>query len=66
MNGRDEIAVTVGSSGGPGVSLVHHLFSDEIDVDSGTTAHGHHASPELREGNCVRMCLTRSESNVRK
>ncbi|WP_037858943.1 nuclear transport factor 2 family protein [Streptomyces sp. NRRL S-340] len=40
MEGRDGIAATVGASGGPGVTLVHHLFSDEIDVDSATTAHG--------------------------
>jgi hypothetical protein len=40
MEGRDGIAATVGGSGGPGVTLVHHLFSDEIDVDSATTAHG--------------------------
>lgn len=40
MKGREEIAATVGAGGGPGVTLVHHLFSDEIDVDSPTTAHG--------------------------
>nr|WTB02911.1 nuclear transport factor 2 family protein [Streptomyces antimycoticus] len=40
MEGREKIAETVGASGGPGVTLVHHLFSDEIDVDSATTAHG--------------------------
>lgn len=40
MEGRDGIAATVGGSGGPGVTLVHHLFSDEIDVDSAETAHG--------------------------
>ncbi|ROO87760.1 SnoaL-like protein [Actinocorallia herbida] len=40
MDGREEIAATVGASGGPGVTLVHHLFSDEIDVDSPTTAYG--------------------------
>ncbi|GAA2349199.1 nuclear transport factor 2 family protein [Streptomyces kunmingensis] len=40
MEGRDGIAATVGGSGGPGVTLVHHLFSDEIDVDSATAAHG--------------------------
>ncbi|MEV4177714.1 nuclear transport factor 2 family protein [Nonomuraea sp. NPDC049709] len=40
MEGRAGIAATVGASGGPGVILVHHLFSDEIDVDSATAAHG--------------------------
>lgn len=40
MEGREQIVATVGASGGPGVVLVHHLFSDEIDVDSPTTAHG--------------------------
>ncbi|MET8404553.1 MULTISPECIES: nuclear transport factor 2 family protein [Streptomyces] len=40
MESREKIAETVGASGGPDVTLVHHLFSDEIDVDSATTAHG--------------------------
>ncbi|MEV0820843.1 nuclear transport factor 2 family protein [Nonomuraea rubra] len=40
MEGREGIAATVGASGGPGVTLVHHLFSDEIDVDSATGARG--------------------------
>jgi hypothetical protein len=40
MEGREQIAATVGSSGGPGVTLIHHLFSDEIDVDSATAGHG--------------------------
>jgi hypothetical protein len=40
MEGREGIAATVGAGGGPGVTLVHHLFSDEIDVDSATAAHG--------------------------
>lgn len=40
MEGREEIAKTVGSSGGPEDVLVHHLFSDEIDVESATSAHG--------------------------
>ncbi|MFD1930656.1 MULTISPECIES: nuclear transport factor 2 family protein [Nonomuraea] len=40
MEGREGIAATVGASGGPGVTLVHHLFSDEIDVDSAMAAHG--------------------------
>ncbi len=40
MEGREEIAATVGSSGGPDDVLIHHLFSDEIDVESATSAHG--------------------------
>jgi SnoaL-like protein len=40
MEGREEIVATVGAAGGPGDVLVHHLFSDEIDVDSATSAHG--------------------------
>ncbi|WP_320779284.1 nuclear transport factor 2 family protein [Streptomyces sp. CRN 30] len=40
MEGRDQIAATVGASGGSGVTLVHHLFSDEIDVDSPAAARG--------------------------
>jgi hypothetical protein len=47
MNGQDEIKATVGSSGGPGVTLVHHLFSDEIDVDSPTSAHGVFAMEDI-------------------
>ncbi|MEU1597145.1 nuclear transport factor 2 family protein [Streptomyces sp. NPDC005708] len=40
MEGREEIAATVGAAGGPGHVLVHHLFSDEIDVESPTSAQG--------------------------
>ncbi|MFC7722321.1 nuclear transport factor 2 family protein [Nonomuraea recticatena] len=47
MEGREGIAATVGASGGPGVTLVHHLFSDEIDVDSATAAHGVWAMEDL-------------------
>lgn len=47
MNGRDEIIATVGSSGGPGVTLIHHLFSDEIDVDSETSARGVFAMEDI-------------------
>ncbi|NGN92395.1 nuclear transport factor 2 family protein [Nocardioides sp. KC13] len=47
MNGRDEISATVGASGGPGVTLVHHLFSDEIDVDSAETARGVFAMEDI-------------------
>ncbi|MFE6511226.1 nuclear transport factor 2 family protein [Nocardioides sp. NPDC057767] len=47
MNGRDEISATVGASGGPGVTLIHHLFSDEIDVDSATSARGVFAMEDI-------------------
>ncbi|WP_263984645.1 nuclear transport factor 2 family protein, partial [Streptomyces sp. HPF1205] len=47
MNGREEIAATVGASGGPGVTLIHHLFSDEINVDSPTSAHGVFAMEDI-------------------
>lgn len=40
MSGRDEIAAKIGSSAGPGDVLIHHLFSDEIDVESATAARG--------------------------
>ncbi len=40
MEGREAIAATIGSSGGPDDVVIHHLFSDEIDVDSATSAHG--------------------------
>lgn len=40
MRGRAEIAATTGSSAGPGDTLAHHLFSDEIDVESATSASG--------------------------
>jgi hypothetical protein len=39
MEGRDKIAEIV-SSNGPDDVLVHHLFSDEIDVESATSARG--------------------------
>ncbi|WP_431961766.1 nuclear transport factor 2 family protein [Actinacidiphila sp. bgisy160] len=40
MNGRADIAATIGGSSGPDDVLVHHLFSDEIDVESATGARG--------------------------
>jgi hypothetical protein len=40
MEGREKIAEMVGSSGGPDDVLIHHLFSDETDVESATSAHG--------------------------
>lgn len=40
MNGREEIAATIGGSNGPDDVLIHHLFSDEIDIQSTTSARG--------------------------
>jgi hypothetical protein len=40
MEGGEKIAEMIGSSGGPDDILIHHLFSDEIDVESATSAHG--------------------------
>ena len=47
MNGRAEITATVGASGGAGVTLIHHLFSDEIDVDSAVSARGVFAMEDI-------------------
>ncbi|MFF3514370.1 nuclear transport factor 2 family protein [Streptomyces sp. NPDC002573] len=40
MEGREQIVAAVGAAGGPGTVLIHHLFSDEIDVESPTSARG--------------------------
>ncbi|MEV8092316.1 nuclear transport factor 2 family protein [Streptomyces nigra] len=40
MEGREQIAETVGASGGTDDVLIHHLFSDEIEPVSTTSAHG--------------------------
>ncbi|WP_181800979.1 nuclear transport factor 2 family protein [Streptomyces shenzhenensis] len=40
MNGREEIAATIGAGNGPDDVLIHHLFSDEIDIHSATGARG--------------------------
>jgi len=40
MEGREQIAATVGASGGPKDVLIHHLFSSEVDIDSETSARG--------------------------
>ncbi|MFZ4156769.1 nuclear transport factor 2 family protein [Streptomyces pseudogriseolus] len=40
MEGREQIAETVGASGGADDVLIHHLFSDEIEAVSATSAHG--------------------------
>jgi len=40
MSGREEIAATIGGTAGPGDVYIHHLFSDEIDVESANSASG--------------------------
>ncbi|XVU27781.1 nuclear transport factor 2 family protein [Actinoplanes sp. CA-054009] len=40
MEGREQIAATISATAGPGDVLIHHLFSDEIDVESPTSARG--------------------------
>ncbi|MEU1542026.1 nuclear transport factor 2 family protein [Actinacidiphila glaucinigra] len=40
MKGRADIAVTIGGSNGPDDVLIHHLFSNEIDIQSATSARG--------------------------
>ncbi|MEQ8145310.1 nuclear transport factor 2 family protein [Streptomyces sp. OP7] len=47
MEGREEIARTVGASGGPDDVLIHHLFSDEIEVISRTSARGTWAMEDI-------------------
>jgi hypothetical protein len=47
MAGREEIAASIPAAIGPGAVLIHHLFSDEIDVDSATSAHGVFAMEDL-------------------
>ena len=47
MAGRTEIATSIPAGIGPGAVLIHHLFSDEIDVDSATSAHGVFAMEDL-------------------
>jgi hypothetical protein len=47
MNGRDEIAASIAASVGPGAVVIHHLFSDEIDVDSASSARGVFAMEDL-------------------
>jgi SnoaL-like domain len=47
MAGREEIAASIPASIGPGAVLIHHLFSDEIDVDSPACAHGVFAMEDL-------------------
>ncbi|HEY3611347.1 MAG TPA: nuclear transport factor 2 family protein [Pseudonocardiaceae bacterium] len=40
MSGRKEIAATIGGTAGPGDVYIHHLFSDEINVESANSARG--------------------------
>ncbi|WP_127509277.1 nuclear transport factor 2 family protein [Actinoplanes solisilvae] len=47
MEGREQIAATIGGSNSPDDTLVHHLFSDEIDVASATEAHGVFAMEDI-------------------
>jgi hypothetical protein len=47
MTGREEIAASIAASVGPGAVVIHHLFSDEIDVDSAASAHGVFAMEDL-------------------
>jgi hypothetical protein len=47
MAGREEIAASIPANLGPGAVVIHHLFSDEIDVDSATSAHGVFAMEDL-------------------
>jgi hypothetical protein len=47
MTGREEIAATIPATIGPGAVVIHHLFSDEIDMDSAASAHGVFAMEDL-------------------
>jgi SnoaL-like domain len=47
MAGPEEIAAGIRASVGPGAVLIHHLFSDEIDVDSAASAHGVFAMEDI-------------------
>ncbi|WP_250032338.1 nuclear transport factor 2 family protein [Paractinoplanes maris] len=47
MEGREQIAATVGGSNTPDDTLIHHLFSDEIDVDSAGEARGVFAMEDI-------------------
>lgn len=49
MEGRAEIAESIPASIGPGAVVVHHLFSDEIDIESATAARGVWAMEDLIE-----------------
>ncbi|WP_327292785.1 nuclear transport factor 2 family protein [Streptomyces sp. NBC_01198] len=47
MEGREGIATSIGSRNIPGDVLIHHLFSDEIDVESENTARGTWAMEDI-------------------
>ncbi|CAM5659807.1 MULTISPECIES: nuclear transport factor 2 family protein [Streptomyces] len=47
MRGRQEIASSIPASVGPEAVLVHHLFSDEIDIESAVSARGVWAMEDL-------------------
>lgn len=47
MAGRSQIAEAIPTSVGAGAVVVHHLFSDEIDVESETSARGVWAMEDL-------------------
>jgi hypothetical protein len=47
LAGREQIATGIPASLGSGAVLVHHLFSDEIDVDSVASAHAVIAMEDL-------------------
>lgn len=49
MQGRAEISESIPANLGPGAVLVHHVFSDEIDIDSATAARGVWAMEDLIE-----------------
>ena len=47
MEGRSQIAESIPASVGPGAVVVHHLFSDQIDIESATAASGVWAMEDL-------------------
>jgi hypothetical protein len=47
MAGREEISTSIPASVGPDAVIIHHLFSDEIDVESATSARGVWAMEDL-------------------
>ncbi|MFJ9034421.1 nuclear transport factor 2 family protein [Streptomyces sp. NPDC102274] len=47
MRGREQIADSAARSVGPGATVIHHLFSDEIDVYSSDSASGIWAMEDL-------------------
>ncbi|MEV0846288.1 nuclear transport factor 2 family protein [Streptomyces sp. NPDC049954] len=47
MAGRSQIAESIAASVGPGAVVVHHLFSDEIDVETETSARAVWAMEDL-------------------